>query len=227
MWEGPPACTRKAWPTAPCRVVRHHALTLLEILLVLALIVIVFAVAVPTLTGSLSHQRLKKSGEVVRAAFSRARVEAMRTGQIQAFHSQAWGNKYDVVSWSMAEDAIEADVPAAADVPATSAGGWGLMNAQTAETLPDGIVFVGQTEIVDERTETIAAEAVDTAATASRYDTPWSPPILFYPDGTTSDARVVLRNERGWIVAVELRGLTGVASVGRPEREPEQFRDRR
>jgi len=226
----PPNGTLNTYSPQPCptdAVGGRHGLTLLEILLVLALIVVVFAVAVPTLTGSLSNQRLKKSGEVVRAAFSRARVEAMRTGRIQAFHSQVGGNRYDVVPWYVAEDAVEADVPDADDVSATSAAGWGLIDEQAAETLPEGILFVHETEIADERTETIAAEAADTAAAARRYDTPWSPPVLFYPDGTTSDARVVLRNERGWIVAVELRGLTGVARVGRPEREPGKFRDRR
>ena len=202
-------------------------MTLLEILLVLALIVVVFAVAVPTLSGSLSNQRLKKSAEVVRVAFSRARVEAMRTGQIQAFHCQISGNKYVAEPWYMADDALDADLPAGADVADTSGTGWGPINEQAAESLPDGIVFLGGSEIVDERTETIAAEKVDLYAGVDRHEPPWSPPILFYPDGTTSDARVVLRNDRGWIIEIELRGLTGVARVGRAEREPQRFQERR
>lgn len=213
--------------TAVRRSARRGAMTLLEILLVLALIVVVFAVAVPTLTGSFSNQRLKQSGEVVRAAFSRARVEAMRSGRIQAFHSQIWGNKYGIVPWYMAEDAVDADLPADTDVTSAPHAGWALINEQMAETLPDGVMFVSQVEIVDDRTEAIAAEAAEATARTSRFGTAWSPPILFYPDGTTSDARVVLRNERGWMVTVELRGLTGVASVARPEREPERFRETR
>jgi Tfp pilus assembly protein FimT len=202
-------------------------MTLLEILLVLALIVIVFAVAVPTLTGSLSNQRLKKSAEVVRTAFSRARVKAMRNGRIQAFHCQLLGSKYATVPWYMAADAVEADDSLTADETATADPRWGLLNEQTAESLPDGIMFVAETEVVEERTEPIAGTAADAEVALDGYDMPWSPPILFYPDGTTSDARVVLRNERGWIVAIELRGLTGVARVGRPERQIEQFQQRR
>ena len=36
-------------------------------------------------------------------------------------------------------------------------------------------------------------------------------PILFYPDGTSATARIVLGNSRNHFVVVELRGLTGIA----------------
>ena len=38
-------------------------------------------------------------------------------------------------------------------------------------------------------------------------------PILFYPDGTTSDARLILTNEQQRYVVVKLRSLTGIARV--------------
>ncbi|NLF73363.1 MAG: hypothetical protein GX575_30365, partial [Candidatus Anammoximicrobium sp.] len=38
------------------------------------------------------------------------------------------------------------------------------------------------------------------------------PPIVFYPDGSTSDASVLLTNERCF-VQVALRGLTGMVRV--------------
>jgi Tfp pilus assembly protein FimT len=212
---------------AKIRVARRRALTLLEILLVLALLVIVLAVAVPTLTGSLSNQRLKRSAETVRAAFSRARVKAMRSGQIQAFHCQLLGDKYATVPWYMTEDGLLADESLTSEETATVDPRWGLINEQTVQSLPDGIVFVTETEVVDERTQTVAGAAADVGVTLEGDDTPWSPPILFYPDGTTSDARVGLKSEDGWIVLVELRGLTGVARVGRPERQPDQFPQRR
>ena len=47
----------------------------------------------------------------------------------------------------------------------------------------------------------------------------WSTPILFYPDGTTSDASLVLTGSRGTSIRVTLRGLTGVASVTDPATE--------
>jgi hypothetical protein len=43
--------------------------------------------------------------------------------------------------------------------------------------------------------------------------TQWSQPLLFYPDGTSSQAKVTVANERGQAVQVTLRKLTGLATV--------------
>jgi hypothetical protein len=37
---------------------------------------------------------------------------------------------------------------------------------------------------------------------------------VFHPDGTTSDASIVLANEGGQTLRVTLRGLTGISNVG-------------
>ena len=39
--------------------------------------------------------------------------------------------------------------------------------------------------------------------------------ILFYPDGTSQNARIVLQNDKGNQLQVELRGLTGIAKTTR------------
>jgi hypothetical protein len=42
----------------------------------------------------------------------------------------------------------------------------------------------------------------------------WSPPILFYPNGRCTSARIRLRGASGLFVDVTLRGLTGAAQIG-------------
>lgn len=49
----------------------------------------------------------------------------------------------------------------------------------------------------------------------------WSAPILFYPNGRTTNARITLKGQRGFEVTVTLRGLTGTARIG-PLVRPEQ-----
>jgi len=49
--------------------------------------------------------------------------------------------------------------------------------------------------------------------TASSGGMIWSSPIFFYPDGTTSTAAVLLKNEMGRCTEVRLRGLTCTATV--------------
>ena len=41
----------------------------------------------------------------------------------------------------------------------------------------------------------------------------WSEPIFFYPDGTTSNAQLLLRNKEGRMIELFLHGLTGIVKV--------------
>ena len=40
-------------------------------------------------------------------------------------------------------------------------------------------------------------------------------PILFYPDGTSQDAKLILQNAEGDAVQINLRGLTGTTTVSK------------
>ena len=72
------------------------------------------------------------------------------------------------------------------------------------DLLPGKVVFVAGETVFDAR----ALDASEQAAAASGLRT-----ILFYPDGTSQDARLTLQNEEGRFIDVTLRGLTGTASV--------------
>jgi type II secretory pathway pseudopilin PulG len=50
----------------------RFGLTLVEVILVLALLVVVGAVTVPVLSGSITQARLQHSGDLVRAAWGKA-----------------------------------------------------------------------------------------------------------------------------------------------------------
>ena len=41
----------------------------------------------------------------------------------------------------------------------------------------------------------------------------WSEPIYFFPDGTTTTVRLLLRNEHEFYIILDLRGLTGITTV--------------
>ena len=41
----------------------------------------------------------------------------------------------------------------------------------------------------------------------------WSSPIFFYPDGSSSTAAILLKNEAGRCIEVRLRGFTGTSMV--------------
>jgi len=191
----------------------RHAFTLIEMLLVLVLIVILLALALPAMKGPLASQRLRKSADLLRAKWSATRVKAMRTGRIQAFRFQLDGDRYLVQPWILSDDSLEAnDADESAEMPAF---------AVDEEQLPEGVFFSVEDLLDDARAESLrqrepAGEPLPDTALAD-FDAgsrPWSRPILFYPDGTTSTAEVTLMNDRRRAVTVQLRGLTGIARVG-------------
>lgn len=58
------------------------------------------------------------------------------------------------------------------------------------------------------------AKAVEEAMGTGGGGGEWSKPILFYPDGVSSDAWLVVADEHETAIRVELRGLTGLAILG-------------
>ena len=200
--------TFRSKPRAGCRRGRApRGYTLLELLLVLAIVVAVAALVLPTLFSSLESQKLRKSGDQLRAAFGRARVAAMKSGRIQLFRFEPGTGRYITEAW-YADDERQLDDMTLAQPSgsqATSpAAGQGVQNE-----LPEGIVFADAELQPDAR----AARLEEETSALSAGSLSASPPIVFYPDGTTSDARVVLMNNKPRYVVVELRGLTGISMV--------------
>jgi Tfp pilus assembly protein FimT len=182
-------------------VVGRRAMTLLEVLLVLCLLVILASVAWPALERPLANQRLRQAADAVRAEWTRARVEAMSSGRTYVFSHGLDSDAYRVENLESAEY-----VPETTDEESAETCGW------TSHVLPEGCQFVAGETRPDDRAEMAFGE--DAAPEADAGGTVWSEPILFYPDGTTSDATVVLENEYHRRIELDLRGLTGVATVG-------------
>jgi prepilin-type N-terminal cleavage/methylation domain-containing protein len=175
----------------------RRGLTLVEIILVLSLLVIIGAVAAPLLEGSFARSRLHHGGDLLRAAWSRARLAAIETGAPHVFRYQVQGSGYQILPLVALSD------PAAAYPPATGGDERDPsdMLRLGGDRLPDGVVFAfGQ-----------VSSAPQLAAVPMPADGAWSSPIVFRPDGTTSDAVVLLANARGQRIRVTLRGLTGIS----------------
>jgi prepilin-type N-terminal cleavage/methylation domain-containing protein len=62
---------------------RRRGFTLLELMLVLAVIVVVTAMAVPALYRPLQNYKLKKGADHVRAIMGKAQLRAIKSGQVQ------------------------------------------------------------------------------------------------------------------------------------------------
>jgi len=191
-------------------------MTLIEIMLVLAIMVALAAVAWPTLGRALQRYRIRKAADQVVTGWNRARVEAMDTGLIHAFRCRPGSGEYRIELWADADVVLEpapqtgfsTDQQAAEDSAADMSGNTALAGAGQ---LPEGVLFADGDAIVD-----VDARATFAAMTSGGDSDAgaWSTPILFYPDGTASNARLVLANDSSKFVIVELRGITGTATIG-------------
>ena len=140
-------------------------MTLLELMLVLALLVMLGAVVAPSFHASFELQRVRQGGELVRVAFNKARIKAMKTGQIQMFRYTAQSGSYQVMPYFSQQDWLEAG--AANAVGGTNLGAAQQQSnaSQTFDTeqsqpreLPKGVSFAQSDVETDQRSYEIQQE---------------------------------------------------------------------
>ena len=198
----------------------RHGLTLLEVLLVLGLLVVIASIAGPSIGVTFDSSRLRAAGDLVRTQMAKGRVKAMSTGRTYSFRYQPGGNSYLLEPWYSQDDYLESSAIGSANMgmgtmaATPSAAGQqditGTVNS--TDELPDGITFAGGETDMDMR----AATLMQAAPSAQEMDGEWSQPIFFYPDGTSSTARLAILNLRQRHIMLTLRGLTGVVQVSQP-----------
>lgn len=174
-----------------------NAFTLLELLIVLGILAILFGLGLPSMHRMYVHGQLTSTSQEIRGELYRARLDAMKTGKAYVFRYLHGTGTFE----AMPRDLFDRRERDRTGAGATAVGGepFDMESAPTpgvhAKTLPEGIVF-GE---------------VDTAPG-------WSTPILFFPNGRTSQASLVLRTTGRTAYRQELilRGLTGTARVVEP-----------
>ncbi len=217
----------------PCHP-RRNAMTLLELLLVLALLVILAGIAIPSFDAMVTSRRLQQSIEKLHNELLSARVTAMRTGQAQVFQCVLNGQEYAVKPWLNGGEAQNASVGAtvmqAGQVVKTESTGNGGVATQAvtgnadptkvdpakkeSTRLGEGVQFAAVESLIDNRNALAIQQSTGTvptsgAATAGGL----SSPILIYPDGSSTTAQLILADARGRRMAIQLRGVTGTATI--------------
>ncbi|MEW4561710.1 prepilin-type N-terminal cleavage/methylation domain-containing protein [Bremerella sp. JC770] len=199
----------------PAAVGERRAFTLLELLLVLAILVVLVGLGTPAVLNSLKGHRLTISAEHVQTQFMQARVDAMESGRIRMFRFQQETGNFAVAPFVRSSDELENNLAGTSQGIGVSSVVLDSVEAETINgMLEEGVVFAGDNIEADIRSYTLEQEQGGDMDISG-----WSRPILFYPDGTASDATVFLRGDGGTITSVKLRGLTGIARVQDPDLE--------
>lgn len=195
--------------------------TLFELLLVLALLAIVGALALPTMDSLVTSRRLKNNTERIVLELSEARLEAIRTGQSQLFTALVGGREYSIKPWLDGYDEVNASAGAIIEssmsgqiIQSSPAGPIDSTNLgdEVPETLDSTVQFLAVDTLMDSRNAAAIETQTGTTPTAgasAANSSGESNPILFYPDGTSTTAKIQLADTQGRRMIIELRGVTG------------------
>jgi prepilin-type N-terminal cleavage/methylation domain-containing protein len=209
---------------------RRSAYTLLELLLVVAVLCLLVAVSAPSIDGMGRNLRLQAAADDVRAAWAQARARAISEGQPYRF-----GVITDKGDYRVAPD--DPNYWNGGDPPQpTDPNNPPLV---LEKSLPKGITFSGvntnpgvpgsdpsQDSSDDPNAQygsavtTNAAndaQPLNTSATSAGPDASgYTPAVTFLPDGTANqDVEVTFKGSRGRPVILRLRALTGSVTVRR------------
>ena len=187
--------------------------TLMEILLVLALLIVLSAVIWPALGGFYAGYRVEQAASDVQILLSAARIRAAEAGTTYQFRYEPGGRRYLLIPANTAELVAASDSPLADAATEISAA-----RRQTGE-LPETVTF-GQPSSESEAGHPIPAALLEGLIGADDLQrAPWGPEILFYPDGTASDAEFTVFDEDGESITLTVRGLTGAVKSATTETE--------
>ena len=188
----------------------RRGFTLIELLIVLAIIVIVSGMAVAIIRKPLERQEIQKAANTVRTKLFRARVGAMRSNHVYTFQYMPGSGQYRLAP-DDTSSAQQADSTAGDN--SKSAGGQG----QSADdeirpeegTLPEGTCIMPDNSPDPEAAEMGVQNGPQNEPQNGGGEGGWSDPIYFYPDGTTSDARMIVASNKGFMIPIRIRGVTG------------------
>jgi Tfp pilus assembly protein FimT len=186
----------------------------LELLLVLAILAAVASVSIPHVGLLLGDRRLARAADQIRIEMTRLRVDAMRQGRVLMLEATSGGNTIRIKPFQSIADATEAMDQTGSQSSLLSGASQGTLVTLATEQqerlieLPPEI-SVESVAVVG----TARASAIEQATLSSQMDG-WSRPILFYPDGTTSTAAIVIKHPSLGRRVVQLRGIIGEATVG-------------
>jgi prepilin-type N-terminal cleavage/methylation domain-containing protein len=204
---------------SPRRVARRRGYSLLEMIVVLAVVASFLAMTLPALFRPLGRAELCGAAKQVQAALLDARTRAVESGVAQEFCYEPGGRCYEILARRGYDDGGPAATPRAGAAETSLRPTNSTALGPLRDVLADGIVFADpQNEMRAERlapSPPADSPVVEEDVSGQRRITL----VRFYPNGCGRNARLKLCVSTSWSIEILLRGLTGTVLVGEPRRE--------
>jgi prepilin-type N-terminal cleavage/methylation domain-containing protein len=176
--------------------------TLLEMLLVLAILVVITAVTIPVVGRMYDMHRIEQAAAEVRTALSAARLRAVDGGEVFECRFEPDGRNLIILPRhdGRIRFGSEDDRSSAAEKHSAA-----VLHVE----LPEPLYFWTADEIRERLEPNAASELTDRR---SMDNLTWSAPVIFAPNGSSTNAQFEIRDRDGRTVELRVRGLTGAAS---------------
>ncbi len=208
-------------PLSPLRVsAQRGGFTLVELLVVLTILGLLIGMSWPSVTRLMGRTRVKEAAKYVRTELGETRLKAIETGTPQIFRFQPGTGFFEVrpkeeetAGPAVLKSALEQLSDDAVDSESIT-GAEGEGEQAYERYLPDGMLFAGQEVARQPEAEEPTQGLVGLSTAQMNEQQNWSEPIVFFPNGRTSNARIRVTDGERYAVDVSLRGLTGTVRVG-------------
>ncbi len=189
--------------------------TLLELLLVLAVLVTVASLSWPRMMRYMTENALKQNVETVRRELAATRILAIKSGLTYQFRYEPTAQGFVILPFDR-PDMVATDAKSTSPTKVKTIVGH-LSSDSQFEPATDKTGQSTGGQRLDEMWLALLKNG------ALYTETIWSQPILFRPNGEAQDARLVIRDKNGNTIELTVRGLTGgvrVERMRRPEVQP-------
>lgn len=198
----------------------RRGFSLIELLIVLAILTIAAAFVLPSMSGPLDRSRLRSGAVEIQNVWGKARTFAIREGMEMAFRCELGGRRWKIERVQQTHTAnAKMDEFSLGPVEPEPTDDDSLMRQGQ---LAAGLLF-DDLQFRKPPTPVESSESPYTNVTEFRLQPEqtrrsWSDPLLFQPDGRSQDVLLRIRGADDFVVHVRMRGLTAGVSFTTPFR---------
>ena len=205
--------SRSANPRPLLAIPRVRGFTLFEMLVALAVLLVLIGMTFPAVGRMYANHELNQSVEHVRAALAGTRYHAIDSATVYQFRFEPNGRRFLVIPYEQNALAGTSSNQSlnSRSVELSAVKYSGEVPEQMRFRVPNGQEAIGQ------RIDRTWFDAMEDAHHLA--DTTWSSPLLFYPDGSATDAAFEVIDTKRRFRRLTLRSLTGSVSVTGIQRE--------
>ncbi|MBN2022504.1 MAG: hypothetical protein JW809_06885 [Pirellulales bacterium] len=189
-------------------------------LVVLGVISLLIALAWPSLRAPWGKTRLEDAANQLRITLAKTRIRAIESGRAWVFRFQTGSGRFHAAPLSTEADDSSAtattgeeDVPEEEPLDGQLPHGVRFLDPDAVDELFPGEETLPATDVASDPSAWSETNVSLVAASAAD-DGPR--PILFFPNGRCTSARLRLVGVDNRMVDVTLRGLVGIARIGKP-----------